>query len=88
MAAIAATTSAVFTKPRMSTWPAVNTARLGARAATVLARHTPAKEMSSSRRRPRRSAMALATRAMSTPNREMARAVPNARSEAANDFPT
>ena len=35
-----------------------------------------------------RSAIAEATRAISTPAREMARAVPSARSDAPNDCPT
>ena len=83
-----ATISAVLAKPRISICPPVNTARFGARAATPLARQTPAKEMSRSRRRPLRSAMAEATRAMSTPNREMASAVPRTRSEAPKDCPT
>jgi len=79
---------AVLAKPRISVCPAVKRARLGAAAATPLARQTPAKETSISVRRPLRSAMALATRAMRTPTREMASAVPSARSDAPNDRPT
>ncbi len=88
MAAMPATISVVLANPRISVCPTVNTARLGAAAATPLARQTPARETSMSVRRPFRSARALATRAMRTPAREMAKAVPRARSDAPNDRPT
>ncbi len=73
---------------RVTTCDAVNTSKLGAIAATPFAIAAVARPPRISRRRPTRSASALATSANSTPTRESARAKPSASSVRWNESVT
>src|SRR6266545_4984128 len=83
-----ATTSVAFTKARVSTWAPVNTTKPGATAEIALVTPTPAKQIRIRRRRPCRSASALATSETSTPPLDTANASPRPRFEAPNVFVT
>ena len=83
-AAIPATISAVLTRARLKSCAPVNTSKVGASAVSAFAAHAPTSAIRISRRRPHRSASAIATNETSTPARATASATPSAWSERPN----
>ncbi len=73
--------SAVFTSARLKSCAPVNTSNVGETAVTAFAAHAPTRATRISRRRPQRSASAIATSDTRTPARAMAKATPSAWSE-------
>ncbi len=71
-------------RPRATVWLEPSQARLGAKAPVAATAQAPYALNRIRVRRPRRSAVATRTRAMRTPTRVAARAMPWARSEAPN----
>ena len=76
-----ATISTVLTSARLSSWVPVNTSNVGASAVSAFAAQAPTSARRIRRRRPQRSASAMATSDTSTPARATASATPRAWSD-------